>query len=135
MREGRNGCRGVFEIIDCGIAVRPRRIHGAKRRVIIQHGRELVRFEFEHRNGGVLIPWMLVFGIGIPCGLVCVKFRFLTSFFENGARGLFVRAPFDFYIDVSGLCSCLYLQATGRREILPLPEKIFIIFRNAFGRP
>ena len=42
MGEGRNGCRGVFEIIDGGIAVRPRRVHGAKRWVIIQHA--LLRF-------------------------------------------------------------------------------------------
>ena len=42
------------------------------------------------------------------------------------ARVLTDRAPLDFYIDGSGLCSCLYLQATRRRGILPLPEKIFI---------
>ena len=48
MGEGRNGCRGVFEIIDGGIAVRPRRVHGAKRRVIIQHA--LLRFSAVIKN-------------------------------------------------------------------------------------
>ena len=42
VRERRNGCRGVFEIINGGVAVRPRRVHGAKRWVIIQHA--LLRF-------------------------------------------------------------------------------------------
>lgn len=42
VRERRNGCRGVFEIIDGGVAVRPRRVHGAKRRVVAEHA--LLRF-------------------------------------------------------------------------------------------
>ena len=43
VREGRNGCRGVLEVIDGGVAVGARRVHGAKRRVIIQH--TLLRFK------------------------------------------------------------------------------------------
>ena len=35
--EGRNGCRGVLEVIDGGVAVRARCVHGAKRGVVIQH--------------------------------------------------------------------------------------------------
>ena len=37
VREGRNGCRGVLEVIDGGVAVGARRVYGAKRRVVAEH--------------------------------------------------------------------------------------------------
>ena len=62
MREGRNDCRGVFEIIDGGIAVRPRRVHGAKRWVIIQHA--LLRFGavIENELSGNADPFIALHG-------------------------------------------------------------------------
>ena len=35
--EGGNGCCGVLEVIDGGVAVEARCVHGAKRGVVIQH--------------------------------------------------------------------------------------------------
>ena len=80
MGEGRNGCRGVFEIIDCGIAVRPRRVHGAKRRVVVQHA--LLRFgaviEDEHSCNAD--PFVALHGaefyLGVRGDLLCYALAF-----------------------------------------------------------
>ena len=80
MREGRDGCRGVLEIIDGGIAVRPRRVHGAKRRVIIQHA--LLRFGavIEDERSGNADPFIALHGaefyFGVRGNLLCNAFAF-----------------------------------------------------------
>ena len=79
MGEGRNGCRGVFEIIDGGIAVRPRRVHGAKRRVI-QH--ILLRFGavIENERSGNADPFVALhsaeFYFGVRGDLLCYALAF-----------------------------------------------------------
>ena len=79
MGEGRNGCRGVFEIIDGGIAVRPRRVHGAKRRVI-QH--ILLRFGavIENERSGNADPFVALHGaefhFGVGGDLLCYALAF-----------------------------------------------------------
>lgn len=69
MREGRNGCRGVLEIIDGGIAVRPRCVHGAKRRVIIQYA--LLRFGavIENERSGNADPFVALHGAEFHLGV------------------------------------------------------------------
>ena len=80
MREGRNDCRGVFEIIDGGIAVRPRRVHGAKRWVIIQHA--LLRFGavIENERSGNADPFVAFHGaefyFGVHGDLLCYALAF-----------------------------------------------------------
>ena len=80
MREGRNDCRGVFEIIDGGIAVRPRRVHFAKRRVVIQHA--LLRFGavIENERSGNADPFVALhrayFHFGIRGDLLCYALAF-----------------------------------------------------------
>ena len=80
MREGRNGCRGVFEIIGGGIAVRPRRVHFAKRRVIIQHA--LLRFSavIENERSGNADPFIALYGaefyFGVYGDLLCYALAF-----------------------------------------------------------
>lgn len=80
MGEGRNGCRGVFEIIDGGIAVRPRRVHFAKRRVVIQHA--LLRFGavIENERSGNADPFVVFHGaefhLGVRGDLLCYALAF-----------------------------------------------------------
>ena len=80
MREGRNDCRGVFEIIGGGIAVRPRRVHFAKRRVIIQHA--LLRFSavIENERSGNADPFIALYGaefyFGVYGDLLCYALAF-----------------------------------------------------------
>ena len=80
MRKGRNDCRGVFEIIDGGIAVRPRRVHGAKRWVIIQHA--LLRFGavIENERSGNADPFVAFHGaefhLGVHGDLFCYALAF-----------------------------------------------------------
>lgn len=80
VRERRNGCRGVFEIIDGGIAVRPRRVHFAKRRVVIQHA--LLRFGavIENERSGNADPFVVFHGaefhLGVRGDLLCYALAF-----------------------------------------------------------
>lgn len=80
VREGRDGCRGVLEIIDGGIAVRPRRVHGAKRRVIAEHA--LLRFGalVENERSGNTDPFVALhsaeFCFGIRGDLLCYALAF-----------------------------------------------------------
>ena len=80
VRERRNGCRGVFEIINGGVAVRPRRVHGAKRWVIIQHA--LLRFGavIEDERSCNADPFVALHGaefhFGIRGDLLCYALAF-----------------------------------------------------------
>ena len=80
MGEGRNGCRGVLEVIDGGVAVRPRRVHGAKRRVVIQHA--LLRFGavIENERSGNADPFVALHGaelyFGVGFDLLCNALAF-----------------------------------------------------------
>ena len=80
VREGRNGCRGVLEVIDGGVAVGARRVHGAKRRVIIQH--TLLRFKaiVEDERSCNADPFVALHGaefhFGIRGDLLCYALAF-----------------------------------------------------------
>ena len=80
VRERRNGCRGVLKIIDGGIAVRPRRVHFAKGRVIIQHA--LLRFGavIENECSGNADPFVVFHGaefhLGVRGDLLCYALAF-----------------------------------------------------------
>ena len=80
VRERRNGCRGVFEIIDGGIAVRPRRVHGAKRRVVAEHA--LLRFGavIEDERSCNADPFVALHGaefhLGVRGDLLCYALAF-----------------------------------------------------------
>ena len=80
VRERRNGCRGVFEIIDGGVAVRPRRVHGAKRRVVAEHA--LLRFGavVEDERSDNADPFVALHGaefhLGVRGDLLCYALAF-----------------------------------------------------------
>lgn len=80
MRKGRNGCRGVLEVIDGGVAVGARCVYGAKRRVIIQH--TLLRFGavIENECSCNADPFVTLHGaefhLGVRGDLLCYALAF-----------------------------------------------------------
>ena len=80
VQKGRNGRRGVFEIIDGGVAVRPRCVHFAQRRVIIQHA--LLRFGavIENERSCNANPFVALHGaefyFGVRGDLLCYALAF-----------------------------------------------------------
>ena len=80
VREGRNGCRGVLEVIDGGVAVGARRVHGAKRRVIIQHTLLRLKAVVENECSRNADPFVALHGakfhFGVGFDLLCNAFAF-----------------------------------------------------------
>ena len=80
VREGRNGCRGVLDVIDGGVAVRPRCVHGAKRRVIIQHTLLRLKALVEDERSCYADPLVALHGaelyFGVGGDLLCNAFAF-----------------------------------------------------------
>ena len=80
VRKGRNGCRGVLEVIDGGVAVGARCVHGAKRRVIVQHA--LLRFKavIEDERSRYADPFVALHGakfhFGVGFDLLCNALAF-----------------------------------------------------------
>lgn len=69
MGEGRNCCCGVFEIINGGVAVWPRRVHGAKGWVVVQTS--LLRFGalVEDERSGNADPFDAFHGANLHFGV------------------------------------------------------------------
>ena len=80
VRERRNGCRGVFEIIDGGVAVRPRRVHGAKRRVVAEHALLRLGAVIEDERSCNADPFVALHGaqlyFGVRGDLLCYALAF-----------------------------------------------------------
>ena len=80
VREGRNGCRGVFEIIDCGVTVRSRRVHGAKRRVVAEHALLRLGAVIENECSCNADPFVALHGakfyLGVRGDLLCYALAF-----------------------------------------------------------
>ena len=80
MGEGRNCCCGVFEIINGGVAVWPRRVHGAKGWVVVQTS--LLRFGalVEDERSGNADPFDAFHGANLHFGvrgdLLCYALAF-----------------------------------------------------------
>ena len=80
MQKGRNGRRGVLEIIDGGIAVQPRRVHGAKRRVVAEHALLRLKAVVEDERSGNADPFVTLHGaefhFGVCGDLLCYALAF-----------------------------------------------------------
>ena len=80
VRERRNGCRGVLKIIDGGIAVRPRRVHGAKRRVVAEHALLRLGAVIEDERSCNADPFVALHGaefyFGVRGDLLCYALAF-----------------------------------------------------------